>query len=653
MIYIGAEIFIEPGQTAAEINGWFETMSRHGMKLTRIRMFENYMHKDGVWDFSLFDIAFIAAEKHGVLIYANLFPDTGFDDVGGFKFCRDDAHLASVANYIKHLVIHFSDFSSLYGWVPINEPGLGAMPDDELAANHFKLWKSELAANEYTSNGFTTFDLAEERFLLHYNTWFLKWLTEEIRKYDPIRPIHVNNHDIFKHAAEYDFPAWREFLSSLGGSAHASWHFDYFNREQYAVGMSANAEMLRSGAGDLPWFMTELQGGNNTYSGKTPLCPTAAEIAQWLWINIGSGSKGGMFWCLNPRRSGFEAGEWGMLDYLDEPTDRVQMAGAISAAIDRHERLVDDAVVLDSGLSVIYTRESLWIEKLLQIKSSHFEGRAVGGIMKSALAYFEALSEMGVHAAFQEIGEYDFSLANYTGKAIILAHQVSIPSKYWNLLSEFIYKGGKLIVDGLTAYYDENAYLIQGAQFPLRECFGAVVREFKLVNDVYKVGFTDPLLSVDAHLWKGILKLDTAVSVAREKDETLACRNTYGAGSVLWMPSLIGLGGRITYYSGLCKLLSSELYGIIAELPVKFSRRQPGMLMKVLKNEGHFITVMVNKSGADVRLELDVPTLKLAQVVFSSIDPTGKRSEAIEPFTNRGTVMVAAEETLVLKWVRL
>ncbi|MHA4895847.1 beta-galactosidase trimerization domain-containing protein [Pedobacter sp. PWIIR3] len=645
MIYIGAEIFIEPGQTEAEIDGWFETMNRMGMGLTRIRMFESYMHRDDVWDFSLFDLAFKSAEKHGVMIYANLFPETSFDDVGGFKFCRDDEHLASVANYIKHLVEHFSGFTSLYGWVPINEPGLGAVPKDELSAKQFDLWKANLNAPDYSSNGFTTFELSEERFLLHYNTWFLRWLTEEIRKYDSVRPIHVNNHDIFKHVAEYDFTAWRKFLTSLGGSAHASWHFDYFNREQYAVGMSANAEILRSGAGELEWFMTELQGGNNTYSGKTPLCPTPAEIAQWLWINIGSGSKGGMFWCLNPRRSGFEAGEWAMLDFLDQPTDRLLMAASVGKAISLDEPLFDNAQVFDSGISVLYTRESLWIEKLLQIKGASFEGRSIGGAMKSALAYFEALSEMGVHAAFKEIREYDFTLESYKGKAIVLAHQVSIPSRYWKLLGEFVYKGGKLIVDGLTAYYDENAYLIQGKDFPLRECFGAVIKEYKMVDNVFTVGFTDPLLSIDAHLWKGILKLDTAVAVARNKDEVLACRNNYGAGSVLWMPALVGLGGRITYYSGLCKLLSAELFDVLEGLPIRFAQRRPGMLMKVLKNADSFITILVNKSGADVRLEMEASGFRLIGALFSS-----RGGVDIASFAQRGSVLVTAEETLVLKW---
>ncbi|MDP4289609.1 MAG: hypothetical protein Q8908_00855, partial [Bacteroidota bacterium] len=49
---IGAEVFIEPGQTPQEIDTWFKRLKESHMTVTRIRMFENYMHKaDGSWDF--------------------------------------------------------------------------------------------------------------------------------------------------------------------------------------------------------------------------------------------------------------------------------------------------------------------------------------------------------------------------------------------------------------------------------------------------------------------------------------------------------------------------------------------------------------------------------------------------------------------------
>jgi hypothetical protein len=234
---IGAEIFIEPGQTPEEIYTWCRLIKENGMTICRIRMFETYMHKpDDNWDFSLFDLAYKAAEKYEIKVWGSLFPATDFTGVGGFKFPRSEDH----------------------------EPG-----------SH----------------------------------------------------LHVNNHAIFQNMTEYDFPEWRKFLKSLGGSAHASWHFSYFKRNQYAVAMSANCKIIRSGAGTIPWLMTEIQGGNNTYSGFNAMCPTREEISQWLWIVIGSGGKGGIFWTLNPRASGFEAGELKEIDEFDfSKTDYTETA---------------------------------------------------------------------------------------------------------------------------------------------------------------------------------------------------------------------------------------------------------------------------------------------------------------------------------------
>lgn len=438
----GAEVFIEPGQTPAQIDTWFKRLKEAGMTLTRIRLFERYMRKPGgAWDFALFDQAYKAGEKYGIKIYGNLFPATPFTDIGGFKFPRNEAHLTSIAAYIKGAVTHFKQFKSCYGWVPINEPGAGELPKDAYTAQRLEAWKKAQPVAAYRSKGYEHFDFAEEQYLLHYNTWFLNWLTKEIRKYDQTNPVHVNTHAIFGNAAEYNFPEWRKFLTSLGGSAHASWHFYYFHRPQYAVALSANSEIIRSGAGSIPWLMTELQGGNNTYSGGTPLCPTKEEITQWLWITLATEGKGAIFWCLNPRSSGIEAGEWAMLDFQDRPSDRLQAAAAVISVVNQNPSLFANGKVEESGISVVYTRQSLWNEKKQQSGNAKLEGRSVGGVMKSALAYFEALSEMGVQANFKEISEFDFSKADYTGQTIVLAHQPSIPSAYWQPLQDFVSKG--------------------------------------------------------------------------------------------------------------------------------------------------------------------------------------------------------------------
>jgi beta-galactosidase len=639
-LMIGAEVFIEPGQTPGEIDTWFLRLKEAGMTVTRIRLFETYMHKaDGSWDYTLFDAAYLAAEKYGIKVYGNLFPATAFTDLGGLKFPKDEAHLVAIAKYIEKVVSHFKQFKSCYGWVPVNEPGVGSFPQEQFATNKYAEWKAAQQKIEYDSNGYDHFDFADERFHLYYNTWFLKWLTDEIYKYDPESIIHVNNHAIFKNVAEYTFTEWRDFLTSLGGSAHASWHFGYFNREQYALAVSANCEILRSGAGGIPWFMTELQGGNNTYSGFLSLCPTAEEIAQWLWIAIGTESKGAIFWCLNPRSSGIEAGEWAMLNYHNQPSDRLLIATEVIGVINNNVDFFEAAKVIESGINILYTRESLWVEKKLQTGGKSYEGRDEGGVMKSALAYFEALSEAGVQANFKEISEFDFAKTDYEGISIILAHQISIPSKYWDLLTQFVKKGGKLIADGLAGYYDENAVGLMRLGFPLRDLLGGDVLEYKAIDTIEDLVVDG--IALPAYQWKGILQPTTAIVISNNEQDIQATKHTLGKGTVYWTPSLIGLGSRIQNdYTQLNRFLAAAL-GYHDNGPLSFDTPQKGVLMKTLRLDVEVLTIIVNKANERKEFKLNAQTPDItATILFNNKGGTVTGNQ----------ISIHAEETLVIKW---
>lgn len=641
---IGAQIFIERGQTPERVDTWFQLLKEHDLKLCRIRLFETYMYTpDGNWDFTLFDHAFRAGEKYGVKILGTLFPSTEFTNVGGFKFPKSDEHLAAIAEYIRNVTVHFRQFRSLYGWVLVNEPGCGKAPDEPFTRNRFTKWQTCQPVPEYNSKGYSILKFADEKFLLDYNVWYLDWLAKEVRKYDDRNHIHVNNHDIFKKVAEYDFPRWRGFLDSLGGSAHASWHYGYFERNRYAHAMSANCEIIRSGAGELPWLITEIQGGNNTYSGLQPMCPTAEEISQWLWILVGSGGKGGIFWCLNPRASGTEAGEWAMLNFLDEPSDRLTAAGEVARILNRFAALFATAQPEESGIDVLYVRESLWVENVLQSGGTHFEGRMVGGVMKSALGYFEALGELGVMCGLKEIGEFDFLRDDYRGKTLILAHQVAVPSRYWPSLGNFVRLGGKLIVDGLTAYYDENAHCIMQTGFPLRNLFGGCVREFKLEGNLFDVALSSPVLTLTGHCWRGTLQNKFGKAVGERAGEVTGIRNSFGHGETFWVPSLLGLGARLNDNSPLAALLADEAAKSLAGVPISFRQRQPGMLMKTLRTDSGYLTILINKSVKSAEICLEVRRQLRPTILFANKEGT---------MMGAFTVAIHPEETIVINWER-
>lgn len=640
--FVGAQVFIEPGQTPEEIDTWFRLMKENNFQVCRIRMFESYMKKtDGTWDFSLFDNAFLSAEKYGIRIFGTIFPYTQKTDIGGFKFPSDEAHLKSIGVFIKELTTHFKSYSSLYGWVLINEPGTGGkVPWTDLTRKKYEEWKKIHPPKEFTEKGYPVLvDLNEDAFLYDLNTWYLSWLAAEIRKYDSTHEIHVNNHAMFQNCAEYNFPEWRKFLTSLGGSAHAAWHFGYFTRSQYAMAMSANSEILRSGAGNLPWLMTELQGGNNTYSGGAPMCPTKEEISQWLWIIYASGGKGSIFWTLNPRASGIEAGEWALLDFQNHPSDRMMEAGRIARAIEKNHELFAANNPVESGINILYIRQSFWAEsKMATGSAQNYEARKTGGVMKSALGYFEALSEMGLNCNLKAFEEFDFTKNDYTGTTIILSQQISIPSSYAAVLGKFVENGGKLIVDGLTGFYDENLHNTMITGFPFEKLFGGNISEFKLVDDEFKIKWKD--YSIPAHLWRGTVVPGSGEIAATNEGEPIALRNKSGRGEVLWIPSLIGLGSRLSgNYSSLCRFLNEEIN--FNNVTARFRTPQEDMLMKTIRSDSSIITIIINKKERSSQVFLD----------FGKNVPSGRIIYANKQGKINGTsVQIGSEETMVVEW---
>ena len=641
--FFGAQVFIEPEQTPEQIDNWFQILKENEMSVCRIRMFESYMKdEDGNWDYTLFDYAFKSAEKYDIKILATLFPYTEKTDIGGFKFPHNEAHLDSIATFIDNAVSHFKQYSCLIGWVLINEPGQTSVPVNSFAEKRYKEWNKANPAIDYTKDGYPVLmDLRKQRFQMDYNTWYLRWLANEIRKVDPETHLHVNSHAIFDNAPQYDFLAWRKFLTSLGGSAHPSWHFGYFNQKQYALAMAANSQIIRSGAGNLPWIMTEIQGGNNTYSGSAPFCPTTDEITQWLWLTMGAESKGAIFWSLNARASGIEAGEWAMLTFQDKPSERLIAAKNVAQSVKKHETLFANAKEFNSGINVLYVREAMWAEEAMERPSKqNYTGRQRGAVIKSVLGYYKAISELGLNCALKEISEFDFQKADYSGEVIVLSHQLSLPSKYAHALENFVKKGGTLLVDGLTAFFDENLHCTALSSFPFRSLFGGEISEYKLVDNVFNVELAKN--EIPAHLWRGNIAINkSAKTISEDQKEIYGVQNEYGKGKTIWVPSLMGLGSWIT---GNNAALSDWLkdYLPLEKQPVYFSLQMDDVLMRTMTSGEKLITILVNKSGEEKNIPLVFQNKELSpKLIFSNHK---------NKMMNKSSVNIKAEETLVIEW---
>lgn len=641
---IGAQVFLEPGQTNEEVNSWFKILQEQKMTVCRIFLMETQMHKsDGSWDFERYDFAFKSAEKQGVKVFATFCPKELASNWLMEKFPQNKEHLKLLENYFKTMVGHFGKFKSLYGWVIQNEPGsYGIYPKSNLSDSLKSAWNKQQTPPVYQSKGYVLYNPLEDNiFQRDYITWYLSWITDQIHETGDKHEIHVNNQDIFYNVPEYDFVAWRKFLTIFGASCHPSWHYTFFNRNQYTMALSANCDMIRSGAGDKPFMVTELQGGNNTYSGFVPMCPTKDEITQWLWVSIGAGSKGTIFWTLNPRASGSEAGEWAMINFQQKPSDRLLAAGAVAKELDKNRLLFENAKPIESPIYILYSKESFWIEKAKSDKkiSTLIEGRTEGAMIKSVISWYEALTECGINTNLGEMEQFNWDKPNHEGETIILSHQLSIASTYWEKIRHFVKSGGKLIVDGLTFFFDENHFSVMQSGFPLEDVMGGSLSEvITTPGDFYvKVGSQN----LPAHLFKGVLNNINGQVLAKQGDTILAITNKFGKGSTTWIPSMLGLGAKRIDNKPLSTFLNNELSETICNFPIHFEKPQKGVLMRTMVSGSEIITIITNKSTEEKTIPLVLKNRsKSPNVLVASKQGniSGK------------TIHIKPEEIMVIEW---
>ncbi len=643
--YIGAQIFTQPGQTSEDLEGWFRTLKESDMPYCRLRLDETHMHKgDGTWDFKLYDTVFEMADKYGIKIFADLFPKET-SDWRLAKFPQNKAHLQEWAEYIKQVVTRFQKHRSFYAWVLQNEPGsYGMYPKSDLSAELMAEWRAGLEKPTYVSQGYAGSNGCDElNFQRYYISWYLKWISQQVRQYDKEHELHVNTHSIYENLPDYDFPAWRKSLTFLGASCHPSLHYGYFDRTQYPMAISLNCDITRSGAGNLPFIVTELQGGNNTYSGINELCPTKEEITQWIWTSIGCGAKGVVFWTLNPRAVGGEAGEWGMLNFQQQPSGRLKAASVAARELIKHKEIYATAKPLLAPIYFLYSKETFWMEQAKQGRpgdATASEGRLAGGMIKSVAAWYEALLENGINCHVAEMQDFDWGKPDHAGETIILSHQLSVPSRHWEKLRQFVKSGGRLIADGLTFFFDENHFSVMQAGFPLEDVMGGSLQEIVANRGDFSLKLNNES-HLPANLFKGSLHVTSGKPFATEDGTVLAMRNAFGRGTTLWIPSMLGMGARHEGNEALSKWLMAELSGDFAKFPIRFQTWQPKLLMRTMKTSEGYLTIVVNKSSESKNVSI--------AVADSDLKPAILFADKLGAVTNQ-RLMIHPEETLVIEW---
>jgi beta-galactosidase len=644
----------DPNATPERVDHWFRLLAEHAMPLARVfipRTEAALARLDGF---------FRAAERHGVGITATL---------GGWPGEADGA-------WIRAVVARYKESPALDSWILANEPGqrpeptpaavvgfrawLGTKYSDIAALN--AAWGAEhaafdaIAADPGWSAG--AFWSKAAPFLDWYAFWAehltarLAWIAEQIRAVDAVHPTHVNPHALVGNLAAmaFDLPAWRGFLNSLGASIHPAWHFPLLARDEYALGISFVSELIRGAIAPKPFWITELQGGPNTNSGGRPLCPSAEDIAQWLWTSLGAGAERVVFWLLNNRSFGVESGEWSLLDYQQQPTDRMVAAGQVARVLEQHEALLAGAEPVAAPVTILLSLESMALqerwERTQPVSSTErgvatrLEGRGRNAHVMAALGCYRALQALGIPARILHLHDFDWA-AEAAGprQMLLLPDAVALSAAQADRITAFVRAGHAALITGLTGAWDpDNRFWPLTTGWPLEGLMGANLRDIRVIEPPATVTLREPQLTLPAHLWVGEIRNESAVVMGEDEGRITAVRaGEAGAGMALWIPALVDVAAWLDDPEPLAGLLSALLEPLAADLPIRFAEYTPGCLLRLLRcGDGSYVSVVTNGT-AQARTARLLVAPGLAPEPLWGAAPSGEGLVALPP---RGTSVV-------------
>jgi beta-galactosidase len=649
---IGAEIMDDPAATPDKVEHWFKLLADYQMPLARVfipRGEEALQRMDGF---------FRAAEKYHVGITATL---------GGPPSDKN-------ARWIHEVVLRYKDSPALDSWILVNEPGQS--PDaNPLALESFRAWLQAKYKTVETLNGvwqsaYAGFDavafepqwmggrlfarpapfLDWHTFWRSHLTWHLGWIAEQIRQMDAVHPTHVNPHALVGNLAamSLDLPAWRGFLDSLGSSIHPSWHFTLLKRNQYVLGVAYVCDLIRGAVEPKPFWVTELQGGNNTNSGNRPLGPTPADIAQWLWTSIGSGAERMIFWLLNNRSFGGESGEWSLLDFQDQPSERLEAAGQVARVLRQYDEFFRDAQPITAPITILLSLETMTLqerfEKTQPVTSTErgvpvrLEGRGRNAHGLAALAYYETFQQLGIPVRVKFMHDFDWNAAAEPPQLAILPNVAALSGEQARAIETFVRNGHTVLLTGLTGAWDpENRFWPLASGFPLENLLGATLKELRTLDEGCEVALQEPKVTLPSHLWVGEIRNHTAQPIGQQQSWITAVRKPAGAGQAIWIPSLVDLGAWLGDNRPLAHLLNASFASLMRELPFRFAEQEPGCLLRILRNGPCYLTVVTNGTGQARRVHLQHPEDLSPHTLWAEGADLASHSEVV--LSPRGTLV--------------
>ena len=514
-VYLGSQYYVNTGDSPDQIRAGIGAMARAGLKLVRI--FLQWTHVEprrDQWDWTQYDALFAAAAEGGLGVIVTL---TALHPPGWMKISfgpqdlgplDDPVYMERAKDYVRRAAARYASHPALHSWILTNEPTL-FLPRDEAVLRRFQRFVEQKYAGDIEAlnrrsfqqlEAFSELTLADTEGGFSGYTGRLNWLDfvvyrlmeilaeiqSTLRATGDRHPVHVNPHNIVGDIYHQGQSIWAEgrLVDFMGCSCHPSWHSTRFLPDRLHQSVALFADLMRGAtrAADRHFWVTEMQGGTNIYSGVTYLGPSGEDLRSWIWESIGAGAKAVVFWCFNYRSQGYEAGEWSLVDQQNRPSRRLDEVSQIAAFLKTHQATFAASRPARARVALLYS-EATWKLGSVEGKGSdpayprntHMGADALVGA-------WMACADAGLSVDILDETDLQNSLAQGY-PALILPGCTALEEASLPALRAYVEDGGALLADGLCGYKHPDGWLRDVGNHPLNSLFQAAVSDIQAVPE--------------------------------------------------------------------------------------------------------------------------------------------------------------------------
>lgn len=621
--------------------------------------------EEGVFSFDVLDELVGLAQKHGLKVMINTivegapywiydkYPHCLYETVKGEKItpggpaniptagwpglCMDHPEAAeAVCRFIRETAAHFRECENVTIIDVWNEPHLEPMydyPDELLCAcegskREFRKWLKEQyktleKLNEVWYRRYSDWeqivppprlgtypDMMDWRKFWLYN--LRRWLEEKVAAAregapDKLIQTHVasacymgasGNGSLGTELADEFLLA--EPADIFGLSSFPIWLMGNTKKEYFLAHMM-HLDMISAASRGKTFYQVEMQGGAGKCGVLGHTTPDGDDVRVWNWNIIAAGGKGAVYWQYAYEPAGVESPGFGLTGFEHENTERSLEAGRCARYF--QEKNLDDAkqVLPMNGICISRNADLFLFAAEKQEKM----------YADSLLGVYKCCSDAGIPVRFVHT---DFIKEAWEEglRVLYVPMAAALSQEEQEGLLGFAEKGGKVIVEAASGFYDEHGEMDVRSSL-LQKVFDA--SDFSISYQENE-GITDEngrLVCENAHYVQTMTVRSGRVLGRLGNGRTAYAENTYGKGSVRWIgtfPAMMAKKEENPLSSAFVKgVFLKQGYEILTQLHAE------ELIVRMLNLKGNYYLAAVNQHPEERKIVLEVCGRVLEAVV--------------------------------------